>query len=206
MRHLTSKLAPVALVLALLVGTGPAANAGASFDFLFSMNNVSDDDQYFLNLAVSNYGYDRRILEPVLPRIRYVEIDLPVILFLAKESGRPVDFIVDLRARGLSWSVIFTRLDLPVDVLFVGIDRDPGPPFGRAWGYWRKNPRGVRLSDADVTGLVQLQIGARTSGLAPFELARARGQGKRVVALVAERKGRPYHQGKPAHAKGHRHH
>src|SRR5881628_857747 len=206
MRHLTSKLAPVALVLALLVGTGPAANAGASFDFLFSMNNVSDDDQYFLNLAVSNYGYDRRILEPVLPRIRYVEIDLPVILFLAKESGRPVDFIVDLRARGLSWSVIFTRLDLPVDVLFVGIDRDPGPPFGRAWGYWRKNPRGVRLNDADVTGLVQLQIGARTSGLAPFELARARGQGKRVVALVAERKGRPYHQGKPAHAKGHRHH
>lgn len=206
MSRRTSRLNPTALALAMMLAVGPAANAGASFDFLFSMSNVSDDDQYFLNLAVSNYGYDRRILEPVLPRIRSVEVDLPVILFLAKESGRPVDFIVDMRAQGLSWTLVIARLALPVDVLFVGIDRDPGPPFGKAWGYWRKSPRSVRLSDADVTGLVQLQIGARASGLAPFELARARGEGKRIVTLVAEKKGRPYHRGKPGHAKGHGHH
>jgi hypothetical protein len=199
MRHRSLTLAPIAMALALVTGAGPA-QAGASFDFLFSMNHVSDDNQYFLNLAVSNYGYDRQILEPVLPRLRYVEVDLPVVLFLAKESGRPVDFIVDLRARGLAWSVILTRLELPADVLFVGIDRDPGPPYGRAWGHWKKSPRAVRLTDSDVAGLVQIQIGARATGLAPSELAKARGQGKRVVTLVADKRGRPYHKGKPAHA------
>lgn len=177
---------------AMIAAAARPALAGASFDFLFNVNSVSNDDQLFLNLTVSNYGYDRAALEPVLPRLRNVEVDLPVVLFLAKESGRPVDFIVGLRVRGLAWSAIFTELRLRPDVLFVGIDRDPGPPYGRAWGYWRKHPRELRLADADVAGLVQVQLGSRVAGRSAFELARARGRGQRVAFLVAEKHGRPY--------------
>jgi len=157
------------------------------------MDRVSNDRQMFLNVAVSNYGYDRVALEPVLPRLQYVDTELPVVLFLAHECGRPPGYIVDLRARGLAWSVIFTRAGVRPDVLFEGIDRDPGPPYGHAWGYWRKNPRGVRLSDNDIAGLVQVQIGARTARLAPYEVARARGRGTPVEVMVAEKRGRPYH-------------
>jgi len=193
----------VAVSVALFLGTLPAAaSASVSFDFLFSTNHVSDDHQLFLNLAVSNYGFDRPALEPVLPRLRAVNDDLPVVLFLARESGRPVDFIVDLRARGLSWSVVFNRLRVPTDTLFVGIDRDPGPPYGRAWGHWRRNPKRVVLADGDIIGLAQLQVAHRVSGIAPFELARARAAGRPLYVVVADKKGRPFHPGNSGHGGG----
>ena len=112
------------MTLAMTAGALPA-RAATSFDFLFSMDSVNNDRQYFLNLTVDQYGYRRADLEPVLPRLSYVEVDLPVVLFLSRQSHRSVDYIVGLRARGLSWSAVFTRVGVPMDVLFVGIDQDP---------------------------------------------------------------------------------
>ena len=187
------RLAMVALGLAawLVAGAAPAA-AGTSFEFLFSTDRVSNDHQLFLNLAVSSSGYDRAVLEPVLPRIQYVEVDLPVVLFVARQCGQPVETIVDLRSRGLTWAVIFTQLHVSPDVLFVGIDRDPGPPYGKAWGYWKKNGSTNGLSDEDFRGLVQVQLGSRWAGASPYELAHARSQGKSVVTFVADKHGRPF--------------
>ena len=128
MKSLIAKsLGTAALALAVVFGA-PSARAGASFDFLFQMDRVSDDRQLFLNLAVSNYGYDQAVLEPVLPRIQYVEVDLPVVLFLAHESGRPPDYIVDLRAGGLSWSAVFTKEST----------RTPAHPMGTPMATGRK--------------------------------------------------------------------
>jgi hypothetical protein len=190
----SSKLLGVTLAVACaFVGATPAA---ASFDFLFSASHVSNDDQLFLNLTVSNYGYPRTVVEPLLPRIAYVEADLPVILFLARQSGRPPAFFVDLRAGGASWSVVFAKARIPMDVLFVGIDRDPGPPYGKAWGYWRKHGRGSALSDADIQGLARVQVGGRISGLATYDLAR--GGGDNVAVRVADKKGRSNENGKIA--------
>lgn len=183
----------VGMVLAVVLCAVPGtARARTSFDFLFSMDRVNDDNEFFLNVAVSDYGYSQRDLEPVLPRLRYVEVDLPVVLFLAHECGRPPAFIVDLRAQGLSWSAIFGQVGVSYDVLFAGIDRDPGPPYGNAWGHWRNNRRGEGLSDNDIAGLVQVQIGARSAHMAPYELARARGQGRSIAVVVADKHGRPY--------------
>src|SRR5438093_13730738 len=114
MRLRAGSLAGVFVALVLCAAPVPA-RAGASFDFLFSMDRVSNDNQYFLNVAVSNYGYDRVALEPVLPRLTYVEADLPVVMFLAHECGRPPATIVDLRARGMSWSMVFSRVGVPYD-------------------------------------------------------------------------------------------
>ncbi|MFQ5877127.1 MAG: hypothetical protein ACE5JH_05480 [Acidobacteriota bacterium] len=190
MRFKAIGLAGLALLFA--AAACPATARAASFDFLFSVSRVSNDEQYFLNLTVSSYGYDRAVIEPILPRLRAVEEDLPVALFLARKSGRSVDFVVGLRARGMSWSAIFGHVGVPFDVLFLGIDRDPGPPYGKAWGHWRKKGRRARLSDAAIVGLVQVQIGSRWAGLSTLEMARARGKGKRVSTLVADRKGRPH--------------
>jgi hypothetical protein len=192
----------VAIALAVLQPAAPA-RAGTSFDFLFNVSHVSNDNQYFLNLMVGHYGYDREALEPTLPRLRYLDNDLPVVLFLAHESDRPVDFIVDLRARGLSWSVVFTRLNVSPSVLFVGIDRDPGPPYGNAWGYWRKHPKGFAYSDNDIAGLVKVQVGTRYAHATAWDLAHERGRGRPVAVIVADKKGRPW---KGKSAKGSMHH
>ena len=184
-------LAALVLVAGLVAGPDEA-RAETSFNFLFSVNHVDNDSQLFLNLAVSSYGYNQTVLEPVLPRLKSVENDLPVVLFLARKSGRPVNVVVGLRARGLSWSVIFGKVNVPFDVLFVGLERDPGPPYGKAWGHWKKRSKKFAPTDADVVGLVQVQMGSRWAGMSPYELARARGQGKHVHNLVADKKGRPH--------------
>lgn len=175
---------------------GFAAGAGSAFaesyDYLFNRDAVRNDHEMFLNLAVGDYGYDRAALEPLLPKIKHVEADLPVMFFVSRESGRPLEAIVNQRALGLSWSSILKRHNVPMDVLFAGIDRDPGPPYGRAWGYWKKHPSTTALSDADVRGLVQVRLGSRWARVTPYQLARGQGRGESVVTVVADRKGRPF--------------
>src|SRR5262245_61799667 len=134
-RHAMTSRA-VAAVLAVLCAA--AVHADTRFDFLFRADSVADDTQLFLHLSVKDQGADRASLEPVLPRIRRLDADLPVVLFLARQSGRPPSAVVELRALGMEWALVFGRLHVPIDVLFVGIDRDPGPPYGNAWGYWKK--------------------------------------------------------------------
>ncbi len=187
-----------AFAAATLVGVAalsPPARADSSFEFLFSSSSVSNDNQYFLHLAVGNYGYPRTVIEPVLPRLHYVEADLPVVLFLARTSGRPIAFIVSLREGGASWSVIFTRCGVAYDVLFADISRDPGPPYGKAWGHWKKNPKRLRLSDKEIVGLVQIQTAHRVTRASVFDIARASGQGKSVAVFVSDKKGRPHAHG-----------
>jgi hypothetical protein len=207
-QHRRILISGLSIAVALLLPAATPALAGPAFDFLFSVSSVGSDQQYFLNLAVDNYGYTRAELDPVLPRLRSLDGDLPVAMFLAHESGEPLSVIVGLRAQGLSWSVVFGRLRVAPAVLFAGIDRDPGPPYGKAWGHWRKNPKAVRLSDNDVVGLVQIQVGSRWARMSPYEVARARGQGKTVSVLIGEKKGRPWkahkaqHAGKPGQGSG----
>src|SRR5262245_60979433 len=70
----------IALLLSIVVSAAPAS--AGSFDFLFSMEHVHNDTQYFLNLAVSNARAPRPVLEPLLPRVHRLEPDLPVLLYL----------------------------------------------------------------------------------------------------------------------------
>jgi len=194
--------AGIVVIVALAAGASPADSA-TSFDFLFSMDSVRNDTQYFLNLAVSNYGYQRAGLEPLLPRIRNVDDDLPVLFFLQHASGWPLSQLVDLRARGASWSVIFTRVDVPQDALFAGIPDDPGPPYGNAWGYWKKNPRGARLRDQDVCGLVQIQLASQWVGASAALVVQGYPRGVTAPVFVADKKGRPYHAKKTGPPPGH---
>src|SRR5467141_2087555 len=146
MKHRSLRISGLILGLALCAAPIPA-HAGASFDFLFSMDRVSNDRQMFLNVAVSNYGYDRVALEPVLPRLQYVDADLPVVLFLAHECGRPPGYIVDLRSRGLAWSVIFTRVACAPTSCSRGSTATPAPPTATPGGTGER----IRAASASAT-------------------------------------------------------
>ena len=195
-----ASVAVLVLAGAALVAAAPA-QASARFEFIFDSGRINDDNQFFLHRVVAEFGVPRPTLEPVLPRLPRLEDDLPVALFLSKQSGQPLNVIVNLRVGGLPWSQVFERVRVAPDVVVVGIDRDPGPPYGKAWGYGKKHGRRARLSDRDIVGLVGCQMGHRLVGTSPYELARARGQGRTVVATVAEKGGRG--RGKGAHGKGH---
>jgi hypothetical protein len=186
----------VPLVAVAILMSAPAARGASGYDFLFSTDHVTNDSQYFLNLAVSRYGASRAVLEPVLPRMQSLDRDLPTALFLADASGKAIDVIVGMRTSGLSWSAAFEKCGVGPDVLFAGLVRDPGPPYGKAWGYWKKNPTGRQYANRDITDLAQLQIGSRLTGVPVLEVASFRGSGTKVKTFVAEKKGRPYAKSK----------
>jgi len=185
-------------VAAILLGTATGAMAAPSFEFLFSVSHASDDREVFLSLAVQSYGTDRDTLERTLPRLHHVRAELPVILFLAAESGRPLHDIVRMRAHGRSWEAIFTRLGVSLDVLFRGVHKNPGPPYGKAWGHWKKRSGPLHLSDSDIGVWVEIQIGHRVAGVSPYDLAVGVAGGRSVFAEVAHRKGASS-KAKPAH-------
>jgi hypothetical protein len=190
----------ILLALTLLAASSGVTLAGSSFEFLFDASYASDDQEVFLHLAVKHYSGDRRSVEDALHHLRHVKADLPVALFLAAETGRPLRYIIKLRASGHSWATIFARAEVSLSVLFRGIDRDPGPPYGKAWGHWKKQSGSADLSDADVRAWVEIQMGQRLTGRPAFELARSAGQGTPVFATVA--KGKRKSAGKSATKSG----
>jgi hypothetical protein len=180
------------LALLLLLAVAAPVKAFNQYDYLFDPGAVRNDTQLFLNLMVTDSGVVRGTLEPVLPRIRYVESDLPVILLLSHQTGRPVGSIVDLRARGLSWAQVFNDLGLRYDPLFAGFDQDPGARYRTVWTTWRTTPTRLRLTDSQVRDLAQVQFGHRLARVPVVEVTRAYALGQSPVAFVANKHGRTY--------------
>jgi hypothetical protein len=92
---------------------------------------------------------------------RMDEEDFLVALHLARVSGRKLDVIVEWRRDGASWEEIRHRCELEPRVFRVDLprDHDPGPPYGRAWGHWKKrSQRPLQLTDEEVRALVVLRV------------------------------------------------
>jgi hypothetical protein len=167
---------------------GGVARASVEFDVALGMN-LNEDSRIFLN--VTNQTWRPAVATTVIQSCPNPEDDFPVIAFLAYHSHRSPTFILNLRKEGYGWSDIFYQVNVQPSVLFVGIDRDPGPPYGKAWGNWRKHYRpGVRdryrISDRDVVGLVKVQTASRHLGASPFSVIEAQQKGRRPEAYTVE--------------------
>jgi hypothetical protein len=188
---------PAALCLVLCAPVVPV-RASLFSDALLDLG-LRDDARIFLNVTNDYFAPPPAVAVELVRNSRVPEDDYPVILYLARASKRPPKEIQRLRADYLSWSDIMDRNNIPPSVLFAGIDRDPGPPYGKAWGYWRKHRRGERftLRDRDAVELVKLQIAARSLGVSPHTIVSARQKGITAEQYVAEKK-----RGKYPKAKG----
>jgi hypothetical protein len=114
------------------------------------------------------------------------EPDVVVALQLARLSGVELNVILDWRRGGISWFDITHRCRLGTDIYYVELPPDPGPPYGRACGYWRKHPRQeLRLSDDEVRGFVTLRALSDYSRVPVSEVIRMRKEGY-TPARIAE--------------------
>ena len=95
--------------------------------------------------AIGNY-YQVPNREVVVVRERAVPPDeIPVVFFVARQAHVEPAVIVDLRRRGLSWSDVALHFRLDPDIYYFS----GGPPYGHAYGYWKKHPpRDVEVIDA----------------------------------------------------------
>jgi hypothetical protein len=154
-RHALTFIFPIIATLAVA-----PCFAGLDID-LGSKVKLGDDVDVYLGISSHYFGHDRVTVNRYAALYRQPE-DLAVALFLSKRSGRSPDQIRTLHQRGLSWFEISLQLGLPVDIWFIEIDRDPGPPYGKAYGHWKKHRKNKHhrfvLSDVEVRNLVSVRM------------------------------------------------
>jgi hypothetical protein len=122
------------------------------------------------------YGADERVVREHTEWLS--ESDFVVALHLARLSGRDLDLLVEWRRGGRSWSDITHRCELTADVYRVELTRDPGPPYGRAWGYWKKHPKkSIELSDEEIRAFVVLKAMSDFTRKPAAEIVRLQNEG-----------------------------
>ncbi len=148
------------MILAMVVvcfGLALPQAALAGLDIEFGANvRLSDDTDLFFNISSRYYGHDPQVVGTLGARYSNPD-DLSVSLFLSKRSGRDPMDAWRLRDRGLSWFDIGVRFGVPMDAWFVPVRRQPGPPYGKAYGHW-KNKSGSQFSDDDARNLVAVRM------------------------------------------------
>jgi hypothetical protein len=183
------------VLMALIVVTGlaaPVAQAGLDIDFGAAVR-IGDDDDLFLSVSARYFDEDRRSIDRIALHYRNPD-DLAVALFVARRSATTADVVYRMRSGGLSWWDISLRLGMPVDVWFVPVRRDPGPPYGKAYGHWKHHKRNrnhaVVLTDADVRNLVAVRMLHEYYGVSVDAAMQWRSSGRDVRVLVSEEYGR----------------
>lgn len=175
----------VAAVLALCLFASPAraettisvraGTSGFEFGFLYS-------DHYHTNESVVRHYVER-----------LDESDFVVALHLARLSGIELDIIVGWRQEGASWWEITHRCHLGPEVYYVELEGDPGPPYGRAWGHWKKNPKKVLvLQDDEIRAFTVLKAMSEYTGQSPTQIVvqRKEGRSPEDIARASKKSGK----------------
>lgn len=146
-----------------------------------------------------------RLLEAGTP-----DVELPVVGFLAGQLGQTPERIAELHRGGLSFLDITLRFGGGPQIFYVPFERDPGPPYGKAWGYYKKTPRAqwgtIRLSDREIVDLVNLRV-ARDYYRVPvervIEVRKSHGDYGKVFRALADETGKGRGpKGTPGEAQG----
>jgi hypothetical protein len=134
--------------------------------------------------AVGKY-YQVPDREVVVVRERALPPDeVPVVFYIAQQARVEPAVILDLRRRGLSWADVALHLRLEPDIYYFR----GGPPYGKAYGYWKKHPP----RDAEVIDAVNVHFLSDYHRVSPdvVRAERSRGPSYAVVAQGFEAKAR----------------
>jgi hypothetical protein len=179
----------VVLIPVLIALAGLAAQA-AQVDLGIS---VADGKLRSFYIAVGDhYRVAPRVVVDLRTRYRLLDEELPLVFFLAARARVSPQAVIDLRLGRLSWLDVALRLRLSPEIFFVSIGAERiGPPYGNAYGYYRKRGRagdwgGLALTDREAIDLVNLRFMSEYHGLGPDAIIAVRGRQKSFVAVHDE--------------------
>ena len=165
----------------------PTAKTDTSVDIGVS---IGDEGLRGFYLSVGDY-YRVPEREVVIVRERGIPVqEVPVVLFIAKRVHVAPATIIDLRLGGNSWLNIMLKFGIGPEVLYVPVKEVYGPPYGKAYGYYKNKPRkkwhSIVLADDDVINLVNLKFVSDYHGYPPEEIIKMRSKGKNFVMIDNE--------------------
>jgi len=126
--------------------------------------------------------------EVIIVRERNIPDDeLPVVFFIARQATIEPSVIVKLRLEGKSWIDITAHFGLSPAIYYVAFQKDPGPPYGKAWGYYKKHKKDewktIKLADADIVNFVNIKFMSERYGYSPDEVIKMRDKSQNFVVL-----------------------
>src|SRR5207245_9205667 len=155
--------------------------------FLFDPAEAKNDQQRYLNAGVTDAGVTGEDLQPLLSKLRRLEKQLPVALFVGGESGQAIADVVELRKSERYWLDVFKKTGLKPGILFDGVDGKAPEPYKAAWIEYRMK-RNPELSDEQVRQLVNLQLAHRISGRPVADLVKEAAKGRTPEQVLAHPK------------------
>jgi hypothetical protein len=175
---------PALLLLALFIAVLlMPAKANTPYKFLDDRAQAGNDQQRLLNTVVQHYGLTRDRLEPIVKTLGRIETELPVLLFMADESGKPLETILGLRrTQRLAWIDVMRKSDIKLNVLFDGVEGRFPEPYKASWTEWRMKYK-PELTDDQIRELVFLQLAHKISGRPIAELVKTPTLPMEVLAL-----------------------
>jgi len=175
-----------ALVIAVVAAGSSTARAGV--DVSFGVNvPAGDDGRLFFSISSRYFDREPRVVDGWGRRFADPD-DLTVFLYLCSHTRLTPEAVFAYRRNGLSWYDVGVRIGVPVDVWYVPVARDPGPPYGKAYGYWKKHQRDpryvVRLSDRQARDLVCVRMAHEYYGVSPEVAMDWRRDGRDVRTIM----------------------
>lgn len=185
------------VVLGVVVAMFAGLHASASVDVDFG-GTIALGDRGDLYFAISSryFDRDRAYVRQASATFEHPD-DLAVALYLSARSGRSMDEVRRLRRQGLTWFQISVRFGLPADIWFVEVEREPGPPYGRAYGYWRNHGRDrttrIVLTDQEVRDLFAVRMIHEYYGVSVEVAMDWRASGRDLRTILCDEYGRRHH-------------
>lgn len=178
----------------LVMAPHATAAVGVNLDVLW---NPSPDDSRQVALHVTNMAYpmQREAVIEVFHRIPNQYDDYPVLAFICHHSHVDPVTVWEYKTKGHKWSNVMAHFGVSPGLLFVDLPRAPGPPYGNAYGYWRKNGKGIsqdHISNDDVRFWVSLRAVSAYAAVQPARVMEWRDSGKQFNQ-VAQAKYREKH-------------
>jgi hypothetical protein len=184
--RLTGKELMLGLVFAgAAVGVAMMGNRETEpYPYLFDRSQATTDQQRFLAAVIAYHGVTEAELQPLTPRLRSIWRDLPMIVFVARQSRRPLQDIAEMRRSGQDWIEVYRKLQLPLKPLFEGVPGTAPEPYKAAWTEWRMKYR-PELDDQQMKELAQLQMARAMSGEEMETVLKQVRKGTRTEQIIA---------------------
>lgn len=141
------------------------------------------------HVAVANY-YHVPEREVIVIRERHIADDeIPVVLFIAQRARVAPAKVIAMRQSGRSWWEISVHYGLGPEVYYVPVTVvAPGPPYGKAYGHYKKGKKKktIVLADDDIVNLVHLRFLSEHYRVAPERVIEVRARHADFVVVHSE--------------------
>ena len=163
------------VLLAPLLTIMLTAAVGSAADISFGLSADQDGlRSFYLSIGEHYEAPETEII--IVRKYNIPDDEMPVVFFISRHGDVDAGLVVKLRSEGKSWFEISAQFGVSPDVYYVSFANDPGPPYGKAWGHYKKKKRNdwkkIHLSDGDVVNLVNIKFMSERYGYTPDEIVK----------------------------------